>query len=61
MHLFHRAVLSAILTVGTVMVVTLILSFFGVPQSDYVPYMYFLVALVVLSLYLAPQPLSIIA
>jgi hypothetical protein len=61
MHILQRAILSAIVTVGTIMVFTILFSFFGIPPTSYTPYMYFFVALVVLSLYLSPEPLSIIA
>jgi hypothetical protein len=61
MQFAQRFVLSLVATVGSIMLFTLIFSFFGISPSTYTPYMYFWTALVVLSLYLSPTPLSILA
>jgi len=60
MDFVTKLLTAIILTIGTVMVITTILTFFGVPPYMYNPYMYYFVALVVFWVYLPQQPLSII-
>ena len=60
MDFVKKVILVVLATVLTILVVTAIMSFFGVNAASYNPYMYFLVAMVVFGLYLSPQPISMI-
>ena len=55
-----EALLGALAMVLVVVMMTTIMTFFGVDAIYYTPYMYFLVAMTVLGLYLSPQPISMI-
>jgi hypothetical protein len=58
---YMKTVVAAVLAmVLTTLVVTTIMSFFGADPADYNPYMYFAAAMIALSLYLSPQPISMI-
>ena len=55
-----EALVAALAVVLVVVLVTTIMAFFGVDSVYYMPYMFFAVAMVVLGLYLSPQPISMI-
>ena len=55
-----EVLLGALAMVLVVVMMTAIMTFFGVDPVYYTPYMYFLVAMTVLGLYLSPQPISMI-
>jgi len=55
-----EVLLGALAMVLVVVMMTTIMTFFGVDPIYYTPYMYFLVAMTVLGLYLSPQPISMI-
>jgi hypothetical protein len=58
--MFKTGIAAALATVGIVVLLTMIFSFFGVPSYLYMPYIYFLVAVALFALILSPQPASIL-
>jgi hypothetical protein len=60
MDYIKKVVLAMLVMVCLVAVVTTIMSFFGVSTASYSPYMYFIIAMVVLGLFLSPTPISTI-
>jgi hypothetical protein len=60
MDFVQRVLISLILTITTVILTTSILTFFGVPPHVFNPYMFYLVALVLLGLFLSPKPVSLL-
>jgi hypothetical protein len=60
MEFVPRVLLALILVISGVMLCTTIFTFFGVAPHLYTPYMLYTVALVVLWLFLSPQPVSLI-
>ena len=60
MDYIKKVVLAVLVMVCMVSVLTAIMSFFGVAPSSYSPYMYFLIAMVVLGVFLSPTPISMI-
>ena len=60
MDYIKSALATVLLLVLTTLVVTAIMAFFGADPADYNPYMYFASAMVVLGLFLSPQPISMI-
>jgi len=56
----NRIAMTVLCCIVVIAVVTSIMSFAGVPETDYMPYIYFLVALLVLSIVLPALPLSLI-
>ena len=61
MDYLNRLAATVLGVILLVVVVTAILTFIGVPEVTYKPYLFFLVAIVVLSAILSPQPISMIA
>jgi hypothetical protein len=60
MDYIKKVVLAVLVMVCMVAVMTTIMSFFGVTPAAYSPYMYFMIAMVVLGLFLSPTPISMI-
>ena len=56
---FKRVLVVVICTVGSVVVMTTIMSFAGVSPAEYNPYMYFIIAMGVFGLFLSSNPISI--
>jgi hypothetical protein len=58
--MLNRIALTILASIVLVVILTAIMSFAGAPQEEYMPYIYFVIALVVLSAILPAQPLSMI-
>lgn len=52
--------MTILASIVLVVILTAVMSFAGAPQEEYMPYIYFVIALVVLSAILPAQPLSLI-
>ena len=57
---FKRILIVLISVVAIVAVSTTVMSFLNVPPESFNPYMYFIIAVGILAVFLAPKPLSII-
>ena len=57
---FKRTLIVVIGVTLSVVLVTSIMGFMGVPPMSFNPYMFFLIAIGVLALFLSPRPLSIV-
>jgi len=60
MEFIPRTLLAIIVIIASVMLFTSILTFFGVPPHIFNPYMFYSIAMVVLWLFLSPEPVSLI-
>jgi len=58
--MLNRIAVTVLVSIAVVVIVTTVMTFTGAAQEEYMPYIYFVVALVVLSAILPAQPLSMI-
>jgi hypothetical protein len=58
--MLNRIAVTILISIVVIVILTTIMTFTGVGQEEYMPYIYFVVALVILSAILPTQPLSMI-
>jgi len=58
--MLNRIATTVLVSIVAIVILTTIMSFAGAAQEEYMPYIYFVVALVCLSAVLPAQPLSMI-
>ena len=58
--MLNRIAITVLVSIVVVVIVTTVLSFAGAASEEYMPYIYFVVAMVILSAILPAQPLSMI-
>jgi hypothetical protein len=58
--MLNRIAMTILASIVVVVILTAVLTFAGAQQDEYMPYIYFIIALVVLSAILPAQPLSMI-
>ena len=59
--MLNRIAITVLVSIVVIVIITTIMTFAGAAQDEYMPYIYFVVALVILSAILPAQPLSMIA